>query len=54
MRRFQHHSRRDLLKRSTHEIVEEVCDCLGRGPVYASVDIDVLDPIFVPATGHLR
>ncbi|WP_424991760.1 arginase family protein [Nocardioides ochotonae] len=40
-------------KRSTPKIVEEeVCDCLGRGPVYASVDIDVLDPAFVPATGH--
>jgi agmatinase len=32
-------------------IVDEIAKSVGDGPVYCSVDIDVLDPAFAPGTG---
>jgi agmatinase len=37
--------------RSVSDIVEQVRARLGDGPVYVSVDIDVLDPAHAPGTG---
>jgi agmatinase len=34
-------------------VVERVVDDVGNGPVYLTVDIDVLDPAFAPGTGTL-
>ena len=42
------HDVRDL---GIREIVERTLDRVGAGPVYVSVDIDVLDPAFAPGTG---
>ena len=32
-------------------VIERVCDRVGDGPAYLSVDIDCLDPAFAPGTG---
>ena len=37
--------------RSMQSIAEQVRDRLGTGPVYVSIDIDVLDPSQAPGTG---
>ncbi|KAI1165674.1 arginase [Nemania serpens] len=42
---------RDLDRLGTAGIVSRIRDRVGAGPVYVSVDIDVLDPAFAPATG---
>jgi agmatinase len=42
------HDVRDL---GIRDIVERTLDRVGAGPVYLSVDIDVLDPAFAPGTG---
>ena len=42
------HEVRDL---GIREVVGRVIDALGAGPVFLSVDIDVLDPAFAPGTG---
>lgn len=34
-------------------VVDRVADDVGQGPVYVTVDIDVLDPAFAPGTGTL-
>ncbi|KAI1193271.1 arginase [Nemania serpens] len=42
---------RDLDRLGTAGIVSRIRDRVAAGPVYVSVDIDVLDPAFAPATG---
>ena len=42
------HDMRDL---GIREIVERTLERVGGGPVYLTVDIDVLDPPFAPGTG---
>ncbi len=42
---------RDLERIGTAGVIERVLDRVGDGPVYVSIDIDVLDPAFAPATG---
>jgi arginase family enzyme len=44
---FMHHIR-DL---GIREVVRRAEDAMGDGPVFLSVDIDVLDPAFAPGTG---
>ena len=41
----------DFSRRSAEDIADQVRERLGPGPVYISVDIDVLDPAFAPGTG---
>lgn len=41
----------DFQRRSVDDIVAQVRNRLGEGPVYISVDIDVLDPAHAPGTG---
>lgn len=41
----------DLRRLGIERAVEEAIAALGQGPVYLSVDIDVLDPAFAPGTG---
>jgi agmatinase len=41
----------EFQERSTASIAGQVRQRLGSGPVYISVDIDVLDPAFAPGTG---
>ncbi|KAK6859775.1 arginase family protein [Apiospora arundinis] len=42
---------RDLDKVGTEGIIKQIKDRVGDSKVYISVDIDVLDPAFAPATG---
>jgi agmatinase len=42
------HDVRDL---GIREVVERAVAAVGKGPAYLTVDIDVLDPAFVPGTG---
>ena len=42
------HDVRDL---GIREVVRRVVDAVGAGPVFLTVDIDVLDPAFAPGTG---
>jgi agmatinase len=42
------HDVRDL---GIREVVRRAIAAVGEGPVYLTVDVDVLDPAFVPATG---
>jgi agmatinase len=42
------HDVRDL---GIREVVRRAIDAVGPGPVYLTVDVDVLDPAFVPGTG---
>jgi agmatinase len=44
---FMHDIRADGIER----VVERAIDVVGAGPVYVSVDVDVLDPAFAPGTG---
>ncbi len=41
----------EFIERSIADIVQQIRDRLGDRPVYISIDIDVLDPAFAPATG---
>ncbi len=41
----------EFIERSIADIVQQIRDRLGDRPVYVSIDIDVLDPAFAPATG---
>jgi len=41
----------DLRQLGIERAVEEATAAVGEGPVYLSVDIDVLDPAFAPGTG---
>ncbi len=42
---------RDIDRIGVDGIVERVVERVGDHPVYVSIDIDVLDPAFAPATG---
>ncbi len=42
------HDVRDL---GIREVVRRAIEAVGEGPVYLTVDVDVLDPAFVPGTG---
>ncbi len=42
---------RDIDRLGVDGILEQVLDRVGDSPVYVSIDIDVLDPAFAPATG---
>jgi agmatinase len=44
---FMHDVRRDGIE----AIVERTLEIVGAGPVYLTVDVDVLDPAFAPGTG---
>jgi agmatinase len=41
----------DVMHRGIGAVVEEALSAVGEGPVYLSVDVDVLDPAFAPGTG---
>lgn len=41
----------EFQERTVQDIADQVRERLGTGPVYISVDIDVLDPAHAPATG---
>ncbi len=45
---FFMHNVRDL---GIHEVVRRAVEIVGVGPVFLSVDVDVLDPAFAPGTG---
>jgi agmatinase len=45
---FFMHDVRDL---GIREVVRQAIEAVGAGPVYLTVDVDVLDPAFVPGTG---
>lgn len=37
--------------RGIREVVSEAIESVGEGPVFVSVDVDVLDPVYAPGTG---
>jgi agmatinase len=41
----------DIRDRGIRAVVEDALDAVGPGPLYLSVDVDVLDPAFAPGTG---
>jgi agmatinase len=41
----------DIRDRGIRAVVGEALDAVGPGPLYLSVDVDVLDPAFAPGTG---
>lgn len=41
----------DVRDRGIRAVVEETVSIVGEGPVFLSVDVDVLDPAFAPGTG---
>jgi agmatinase len=41
----------DVRDRGIRSVVEEALEIVGGGPVFLSVDVDVLDPVYVPGTG---
>jgi agmatinase len=41
----------DVRERGIASIVEQTVQIVGSGPVFLSVDVDVLDPAFAPGTG---
>jgi agmatinase len=41
----------DVRDRGIHAVVAETLERVGAGPVFVTVDIDVLDPAFAPGTG---
>jgi agmatinase len=41
----------DVRDRGIRAVVEDALDAVGPGPLYLSVDVDVLDPAFAPGTG---
>jgi agmatinase len=41
----------DVRDRGIGAVVEETIGIVGRGPVFLTVDVDVLDPAFAPGTG---
>jgi agmatinase len=45
---FFMHDVRDL---GIREVVRRAIEAVGAGPVYLTVDVDVLDPAFIPGTG---
>ena len=45
------HFMHDVRELGTRAVVERTLERVGAGPVFVSVDIDVLDPAFTPGTG---
>ena len=41
----------DIRERGIRAVVQEALEQVGAGPVFVTVDIDVLDPAFAPGTG---
>jgi agmatinase len=41
----------DVRERGIEAVIEQAVEAVGEGPVFLSVDIDVLDPAFAPGTG---
>ena len=41
----------DVRELGIREVVERALAHVGEGPVYLTVDVDVLDPAFAPGTG---
>jgi agmatinase len=41
----------DVRRQGIEAVVERALDVVGEGPVFLSVDVDVLDPAFAPGTG---
>ena len=41
----------DVRELGIEQVVERTVELVGEGPVYLSVDVDVLDPAFAPGTG---
>jgi agmatinase len=41
----------EVRERGIASVVDEVVNAVGAGPVFVSVDVDVLDPAFAPGTG---
>jgi agmatinase len=41
----------DVRELGIREVVRRAIEAVGEGPVYLTVDVDVLDPAFVPGTG---
>ena len=41
----------EVLERGIADVLNDGIDAVGPGPVFASIDIDVLDPAFAPGTG---
>jgi agmatinase len=41
----------DVRELGVDEVVRRAVDVVGTGPVFLSVDVDVLDPAFAPGTG---
>jgi agmatinase len=41
----------ELRDRGIRSVVEEALTVVGGGPVFLSIDVDVLDPVYVPGTG---
>jgi agmatinase len=48
---FEIVSAMDVLDQGRQAIADRIRNRLGDAPVYASIDIDVLDPAFAPGTG---
>lgn len=42
---------RAVVDRGIADVLAEAIDAVGTGPVFASIDVDVLDPAFAPGTG---
>ena len=51
---FSYIRARELDKLGVKKIVKKIVDIVGDEYVYLSVDIDVLDPAFAPATGTIE
>jgi agmatinase len=47
------HWMHEVRDRGIPPVIEDVVDQIGPGPVYVTVDVDVLDPAFAPGTGTL-
>lgn len=45
------HFAHDIRDRGIRSVVAETIEAVGEGPVFISVDVDVLDPAFAPGTG---
>jgi agmatinase len=41
----------DVRELGIRAVVERALEAIGAGPVYLTVDVDVLDPAFAPGTG---
>jgi arginase family enzyme len=50
-RGIRHFLMQDVRARGIESVVEDAVATLGSGPVFLTVDVDVLDPAFAPNTG---